>query len=161
MSAASPSDHPAPQQPEVVASGIELAPGVRVPESAVRFAASRSGGPGGQNVNKVNSKVEVWVQLDALTGMHPEAIERLKTLSGRKITDAGELHVVAEASRSQQQNREEALLRVRQLVLAAMVRPKRRRATKPSRASKQRRLESKRKRSQIKSGRRGGGHDGD
>src|SRR5437868_6209819 len=63
--------------------GVELAPGVRVPESGLRFATSRSGGPGGQNVNKVNSKVEVWVRLDAITGLHPEAVERLKALAGR------------------------------------------------------------------------------
>jgi protein subunit release factor B len=78
---------------------------VRVPESAVRIAYARSSGPGGQNVNKVNSKAEVWVRLDAITGMHPEAVGRLRALAGRRVTDAGELHVVAEATRSQQQNR--------------------------------------------------------
>jgi ribosome-associated protein len=141
----------------IVPAGIELAPGVRVPESAIRVAFSRSGGPGGQNVNKVNSKAEVWLRLAALTDMHPEAIERLKGLAGRRVTDAGELHIVAEASRSQQQNREEALLRVRQLIVEALVRPKKRRVTKPSKAAKRRRLESKRHRSEIKSGRRSGG----
>ena len=158
MSDAGPVNLPPPPPPPPPTDGIELAPGVRVPESAVRIAFARSGGPGGQNVNKVNSKAEVWVRLDAITGMHPEAIERLKTLAGRRVTDAGELHVVAEATRSQQQNREEALLRVRQLVLQALVRPKPRRATKPSRAAKRRRVEDKRKRSQVKSNRRAGGH---
>ena len=145
---------PSPPQPP---DGIELAPGVRVPESAVRIAFARSGGPGGQNVNKVNSKAEVWVRLDAITGMHPEAVERLKALAGRRVTDAGELHVVAEASRSQHQNREDALLRVRQLVIQALVRPKPRKKTKPSRAAKRRRVDDKRKRGQIKSNRRSGG----
>jgi ribosome-associated protein len=135
--------------------GVLLAPGVRIPEAALRFAFSRSGGPGGQNVNKVNSKAELWVRLDAIIGMHPEAIERLKVLAGRKITDAGELHIIAETTRSQQQNREEALLRLRQMVLQAQVRPKRRRVTKPSRAAKQRRLEAKKMRSEVKSNRRG------
>ena len=142
-----------PPQPD----GIELAPGVRVPESGVRIAFSRSGGPGGQNVNKVNSKAEVWVRLDAIVGLHPEAIERLKALAGRKVTDAGELHIIAETSRSQHQNREDALTRVRQLVLQAMVRPRKRKVTKPSKAAKRRRLESKRKRSEVKSNRRAGG----
>jgi len=142
--------------PPPSADGIELAPGVRVPESAVRIAFSRSGGPGGQNVNKVNSKAEVWVRLDAIVGMHPEAVQRLKDLAGRRVTDAGELHVIAEASRSQHQNREDALTRVRQLVLQALVRPKKRRVTKPSKAAKRRRLESKRRRSEVKSNRRAG-----
>ncbi|MDB5298283.1 MAG: Class peptide chain release factor [Phycisphaerales bacterium] len=144
--------------PPLPADGIELAPGVKVPESAVRVAFSRSSGPGGQNVNKVNSKAEVWVRLDAIVGMHPEAIERLRALGGRRVTDAGELHLVAEASRSQQQNREEALLRVRQLVLQALIRPKARRKTKVSRAAKRRRVDSKRRRGEVKSNRRAGGH---
>jgi ribosome-associated protein len=135
--------------------GVGLAPGVRVPEAALRYSFSRSGGPGGQNVNKVNSKAELWVRLDAIAGLHPEAMERLKTLAGRKITDAGELHIISETSRSQLANREEALLRLRQLVLQAQVRPKKRRPTKPSRASKQRRIESKKRRSEVKSNRRG------
>src|SRR6476646_7907514 len=120
---------------EAQPDGVVLAPGVRVPEAALRFSFSRSGGPGGQNVNKVNSKAELWVRLDAIVGLHPEAMERLKNLAGRKITDAGELHIIAETTRSQQQNREEALLRLRQFVLHAQVRPKKRRPTTPSKAS--------------------------
>ena len=146
-----------PDPPSQPPEGIELAPGVHVPESAVRIAFSRSGGPGGQNVNKVNSKAEIWIRLDAIVGLHPEAVERLKSIAGRKVTDAGELHVIAETSRSQHQNREDALTRVRQLVVQAMVRPKKRRVTKPSKAAKRRRLESKRKRSEVKSNRRAGG----
>lgn len=150
--------HDDPIQP-ATPDGIDLAPGVHVPQSAVRIAFSRSGGPGGQNVNKVNSKAEIWLKLDAIVGMHPEAVERLKALAGRKVTDAGELHIIAEASRSQHQNREDALTRIRQLVLQAMVRPKPRKATKPSKAAKRRRLDAKKKRSQIKSNRRSGGQD--
>lgn len=149
-------DQPDPIAPQP--DGIELAPGVRVPESAVRIAFSRSGGPGGQNVNKVNSKAEVWIRLDAIVGLHPEALERLRTAAGRKVTDAGELHIIAETSRSQHQNREDALLRVREMILQAMIRPKRRKPTKPSKAAKRRRLDSKRRRSEVKSNRRAGGH---
>lgn len=144
-----------PAVPPVVPGGLELAPGVYVPESAVRIAFSRSGGPGGQNVNKVSSKAEIWLRLDALTTIHPEAVERLKKLAGRRITDAGELHVISETERSQSQNREEALLRIRQLLIDAMRRPKKRKVTRPSKASKQRRLDSKKKRSATKSNRRG------
>jgi ribosome-associated protein len=150
---------PPPPPPPMPADGLELGPGVKVPESAVRVAFSRSSGPGGQNVNKVNSKAEVWVRLDAIAGLHPDAMARLKALAGRRVTDAGELHLVAEASRSQHQNREDALSRVRQLVVEAMVRPKPRRATKPSRRAKQRRLDAKKRRSDVKSGRRAGGGD--
>lgn len=157
--AAIPAPTPPPPPPPFPTDGIDLAPGVRVPESAVRIAFSRSSGPGGQNVNKVNSKAEVWVRLDAIAGLHPDALDRLKALAGRRVTDAGELHVVAETSRSQHQNREDALTRVRQLIVEAMVRPKKRRVTKPSRRAKQRRLDTKKRRSDVKAGRRAGGHD--
>jgi ribosome-associated protein len=160
VNAAKPPEAPLPPPPPPMpADGIELASGVKVPDSAVRIAYSRSSGPGGQNVNKVNSKAEVWVRLDAIAGLHPEAMERLKVLAGRRVTDAGELHLVAEATRSQHQNREDALSRVRQLVAEALVRPKKRRVTKPSKRAKQRRLDSKKRRSAVKSGRRAGGHE--
>ena len=137
--------------------GVELAPGVRAPESAVRIAFSRSGGPGGQHVNKTNSKAEVWIRLDAIVGLHPEAMERLKAMAGRKVTDAGELHVIAETSRSQHQNRDDALLRVRELIVQAMVRPKVRRKRKVSKAAKARRVDAKKRRGDIKSTRRSTG----
>ncbi|HEX8913127.1 MAG TPA: alternative ribosome rescue aminoacyl-tRNA hydrolase ArfB, partial [Humisphaera sp.] len=131
--------------------------GVFVPESAVRIAFSRSGGPGGQHVNKTNSKAEVWVRVDAIVGLHPDAVGRLRAIAGRRITEAGELHVIAEEFRSQHQNRDEALQRVREMIVQAKVRPKVRRKTKPSKGSKMRRLDAKKRRSDIKSGRRGGG----
>jgi ribosome-associated protein len=143
---------PVPSAPE----GVELAPGVRAPESAIRMQFARSGGPGGQNVNKVNTKAELWVRLDAITGMSPRAIARLRDLAGRRLTDAGEIHIAAETERRQQANRAAALERLRELIVAAMREPKVRRRTKPSRAARQRRLESKRRRSDIKSKRRSG-----
>ena len=145
--------------PEPQAAGVELAPGVRVPESGLRFQFARSGGPGGQNVNKVNTKAELWVRVDAITGLSGRAVARLRTLAGRRLTDAGEIHVAAETARSQQANRAAALERVRELLVAALHEPKPRRKTKPSKASKRRRLESKRRKSEIKSGRRSGPKD--
>jgi ribosome-associated protein len=143
----SPSQHDAPD------GRIRLAPGVRVPASALRFQFARSGGPGGQNVNKLNTKAELWVALADLH-LHPIALERLRKLAGRRITAGDELHISSESERSQERNREEAMERLRELLVRATTIPKKRKATKPSKASKQRRLQSKKRRSEIKSGRR-------
>jgi ribosome-associated protein len=146
---------PTPLSPQ--GDGIELAPGVRVPEAALRFQFARSGGPGGQNVNKVNTKAELWVPLDALArgGLSGRAIGRLRGLAGRRVTDAGELHVTSDTERSQLANRTAVMDRLRELLVAAMHEPKARRRTRPTLASKRRRLEAKRRRSQVKATRRG------
>jgi ribosome-associated protein len=132
---------------------------VRVPESAMRFQYARSGGPGGQNVNKVNTKAELWVPVAAISGLTGRAVERLKSMAGKRLTAAGEIHIASETERTQEGNRTAVLDRLRALLAAALHEPKRRRKTKPSRASKQRRLESKRRKSEIKSGRRSGHKD--
>src|SRR5438046_9714293 len=138
--------------PEQSGALVALAPGVTVPESALRLAYARSGGPGGQNVNKLNTKAELWVRLAAITGMSPAAMTRLRGLAGRRrITREGELHLSAQTERTQERNRETVLARLRELIDAAMVAPTPRRPTKPSRAAKRRRLESKRRRGEIKS----------
>ena len=134
--------------------GVELAPGVRVPESSLRWQFARSSGPGGQNVNKVNTKAELWVPLDSLA-LSERAMGRLRMLAGRRLTGGGEIHVAADSERTQEANREAVLERLRELLVAAMHEPKRRRKTRPTRASQQRRLESKRRRSQVKARRRG------
>jgi ribosome-associated protein len=134
---------------------LRLAPGVRVPASALRFQFARSGGPGGQNVNKLNTKAELWVALSDLGDLNPIALERLRKLAGRRITINDELHIASESERTQERNREEALERLRELLVRAMTIPKKRKATRPSKASKQRRLQSKKHRSNIKSGRSG------
>jgi ribosome-associated protein len=139
--------------------GVELAPGVFVPESALRFQYARSSGPGGQNVNKVNSKVELWIPIIALVALSPSALERLKIAAGRRLTDAGEIHISSDSHRTQAANRQAALERLRELIVSAMHEPKRRRKTRPSRAAKQRRLQSKKRRAEIKSNRRPGAAD--
>lgn len=138
----------------------ELVPGVRVPESVMRFQFARSGGPGGQNVNKLNTKAELWVPLGAIVGLSDRAVGRLRTLAGRRLTIAGEIHITSETERTQEGNRLAVLDRLRELLLKAVHEPKPRRKTKPSRGAKRRRLESKRKRSEVKS-RRTGGANGD
>src|SRR3954451_21796584 len=144
-----PSVPPAPE-------GVELAPGVRAPESTIRFQFGRSGGPGGQNVKKVNTKAELWGRLDGIKGLSPRAVARLRDLACRRVTDAGEIHLSAETERRQQANRAAALERLRELIVAAQREPKGRRKTPPSRAAQQGRLESNRRRSDIKSKRRSG-----
>jgi ribosome-associated protein len=134
--------------------GMELAPGVRAAAGAVRFQFSRSGGPGGQNVNKLNTRAEIWVPLDALIGLNTGAIERLRQLVGRRITANGEIHLISETERGQEGNRAAVLERLRELIVRAKVEPKVRRKTKPSRAAKRKRLEGKKRRGEIKSMRR-------
>ena len=129
------------------------------PAGAIRFGYARSGGPGGQNVNKVNTKVEMWVTAERLVGLSGRAIARLKSLAGNRVTAAGEIHFSADTERGQEGNRAEALRRLRELIVAAKVEPKVRKKTRPSRAARKRRLDQKRRRSEVKAGRRGGGED--
>ncbi len=141
---------------------MELAPGVRVQESALRFQFARSSGPGGQNVNKVNTKAELWVPVEALATqgrLTTRAVARLRATAGRRITEAGEIHIAADTERSQQANRQAVLDRLRELLIEVIREPKARRKTKPSKAAKQRRLDSKRRRSDVKSNRRSGPAD--
>ena len=140
-----------PDQPSD--GGIELAPGVYVTPAAIRFTFSRSSGPGGQNVNKLNTKVELWVAVESLRGMHDDARHRLRTLAGRRLTQLDEIHIASEERRTQEGNRAAALDRLRELLVQAKQRPKRRRATRPTRASVRRRLEAKQIRGEIKRGR--------
>ena len=135
--------------------GVELAPGVTAPASAVRWQFARSSGPGGQNVNKVNTKAEVWVPVASISGLTHRAIGRLRALAGRRLTLADEIHIAADTERSQESNRAAAQQRLRELLVEAIHEPKPRRKTRPSRASKQRRLDSKKHRARIKSDRRG------
>jgi ribosome-associated protein len=132
-------------------ANVELAPGVSAPSSALRFQFSRSGGPGGQNVNKLNTKAELWLSVDAIVGLTHRARQRLVALAGKRLTQSGEIHLASESERTQEGNRSSVLQRLRELIVSAAHEPKPRRKTKPTRASKRRRLESKRSRSQIKS----------
>jgi ribosome-associated protein len=127
---------------------------VSAPPDALRFQFSRSGGPGGQNVNKLNTKAELWVRIDALTGLAPTAVERLRRHAGRRVTAAGELHLVSESERGQEGNRAAVMERLREMILRAKVEPKVRRKTKPSRGATRRRLEQKKRRGEVKSNRR-------
>lgn len=135
---------------------VALGAGVTVPRAAERWQYARSSGPGGQNVNKVNTKAELWVAVRDLAGLTDAARGRLRQFAGRRLTDADEIHVAADDSRSQEGNRQSALERLAELVARAAHEPKVRRKTKPSKGAKRRRLESKRHRSEVKQQRRAG-----
>jgi ribosome-associated protein len=152
-----PSDVAAPPVPPPDA--IEIVRGVRVVESSIRFRYARSSGPGGQNVNKVNTKAELWVSLDALYGLTPRALDRLKQMAGKRLTAAGEIHIASDTERTQEANRAAVMDRLRALLAQAVHEPKARRKTKPSRASRRRRLDAKKRRGEIKANRRGGAKD--
>lgn len=133
--------------------GIELAPGIRVPESVLDYSYSSASGPGGQNVNKRASKCTL--KINALSIPMPDwARVRFAHIAGRLLSDDGVLTIQADEHRSQGQNREATLERLRAMLIQALTRPKIRRKTKPSRGAKERRIQSKKARSEIKKGRR-------
>ena len=122
---------------------LTIRPGLEIPDADLEVAFIRSAGPGGQNVNKVASAVQLRFALDRNETLSAEVKARLRTLAGQRVTDAGELLIVARTSRSQEHNRRDAEARLLDLVRRALIAPKTRHATKPTRASKERRLSSK------------------
>jgi ribosome-associated protein len=136
-------------------SGIEVAPGIYLPEAALRFTFSRSSGPGGQNVNKLSTKAQLHLALSALREkIGPAATDRLMLLAGpARLTADGDLLISVEETRSQRMNRDICIERLRTLLLQALTPPKTRRRTRPTRSSKQRRLDAKKHRGVSKRGR--------
>ena len=128
---------------------IRITDSLAIDEDEIVWSFSRASGPGGQNVNKVSTAAEL--RFDVAKAFLPEDLKfRLRGLAGRQLTQEGVLVITAQETRSQERNREIALQKFVELLRKAAIRPKRRIATKPTRASKTRRLDSKSKRSQTK-----------
>jgi len=131
-----------------------LAPGRVLPEHCLRAEFARSGGPGGQNVNKVETKVVLRFQVGNEQVFTRDEIERLRRKLGPKLTREGELIVSATEHRSRERNMEAARQRLLEILVAALHVPRSRRATRPSRGGVRRRLQAKSRRSEVKHGRR-------
>jgi ribosome-associated protein len=132
---------------------LEISPAIAIPESELVERFVRASGPGGQNVNKVSTAVELRFDV-ARSPSLPDALRaRLLARRDRRLTDDGVLVISAQRFRTQDRNREDARERLAEIVRAAMHVPKKRVATKPTRASKERRLTGKRERSGVKKAR--------
>lgn len=137
--------NPVPPPPPGGEGGTEIGPGVYAAAGTLRFQFARSGGPGGQNVNKVNTKAELWVALSGIRGLAPDAMDRLVHFAGKRVTKEREIHIAAETARTQEGNRDAVMMRLRELIEKAQHRPKVRKLRKPSKAAKRRRLEGKKR----------------
>ncbi len=132
---------------------LEVSDAIAIPMDEFSFETSRSGGPGGQNVNKVNSKVQLrWSPAASPSLPEPVRERLLKSVAGR-LTRDGELLIASTRTRDQGRNVDDCLEKLRELIVAALRPPKARRPTRPTLASKKRRVESKQRRSAAKRGR--------
>ena len=138
-------------QPE---SAETLAPGVWVRQADLHFTAARSGGPGGQAVNKLNTQVQLRLAVEAIEGLSDRARQRLRRLAGQRLTRNDELVIQAQTHRSQLDNKRACLDRLRALAVEAVSEPKPRKKTRPSRAMIRRRLDAKRRQSEKKTRRK-------
>ena len=132
---------------------LEFAPGLAIHEDELVMRFVRASGPGGQNVNKVSTAVELRFDLAASPSLPPQVKARAAHLAGSRFTDAGEILIFAERFRTQGANRTDAVERLLELLAKAAVIPKKRRPTRPTMGSKTRRLDGKKHRAGVKSGR--------
>ncbi len=128
---------------------IESLIALGIPEQALEFRAIRSSGPGGQNVNKVSTAIQLSCDLN-MCDLHDAAKARLRVLAGRRMSNDDVLMLTAQRLRTQEQNKRDALERLYELVTQSLIVPKARRATKPSKAAKRKRTDNKVQRGKTK-----------
>jgi ribosome-associated protein len=133
---------------------IHVTDSISLHENEIQLDFVRASGPGGQNINKVSSAVQLRFDAAKSSALSEEIRDRLKQISGHRMTADGILIIKAQRYRTQDRNREDAIHRLVTLIRQAAVKPRQRRRTKPSRAAKQKRLASKRHRGKIKRQRR-------
>lgn len=138
-----------------MADHVPVTEGVRIPTWAWTWEAVRAGGPGGQNVNKVASKVQLRITPQAIEGLHPAALERLLSRIRNRLDGDGRWLITCDATRDQARNLEEALAKAVAVIQDILVPPKVRTVTRPTRSSQVRRVDAKRRTSEKKRGRGG------
>ena len=129
---------------------LQITADVSLPDQDLSWSFVRASGPGGQNVNKVATAAQLRFDLAGTMSLDAAVKQRLRSLAGRRVTEDGALIIMARNQRTQESNRREALQRLADLVQRALVAPKARKATRPTRAARQRRLETKTQRRTTK-----------
>ena len=130
---------------------LEITPHIVIQDDELEWKFIRASGPGGQNVNKVSSAVQLRFLLPRNTSLPVAARNRLRAIAGQKLVDDGTILFSARSERSQEQNRRAALERLEALIRSAMIEPKIRRKTRPTKSSQERRIASKKRRGATKS----------
>jgi ribosome-associated protein len=129
---------------------LKITPSITIDEREIREVFVRASGPGGQNVNKVSTSVQLRFNAAHSPSLPDDVREMLMRLAGKRMTSTGELIIEASRFRTQERNRTDARERLTQLIRMATIKPKSRRKTRPTRASRKRRLDEKRRRGHVK-----------
>ncbi|MGO9933983.1 MAG: alternative ribosome rescue aminoacyl-tRNA hydrolase ArfB [Steroidobacteraceae bacterium] len=132
---------------------LKITPHIVIPDDELEWKFIRASGPGGQNVNKVSSAVQLRFLLPLNTSLPAAARIRMRALAGQKLNDDGTILFTARSERSQEQNRRAAALRLTALIRTAMIEPKMRKKTRPTKGSQERRIEAKKRRGSTKQAR--------